>query len=76
MSPEAFEEKIIALKHREPFEPFIVELLDGRRIVVDNPGLAVNGGGAGFISHDDVFVDFDYEEVRRIFAPEEQDATK
>jgi hypothetical protein len=74
MSPEAFEEKIIALKHREPFQPFIVELVDGRRIVVDNSGIVVSGGGAGFISNDDALVDIDHQDVRRILAPEEQDA--
>lgn len=75
MSPEAFEKRLLALIHRQPFEPFVVELDSGRRIVVSHPAVAVNAGGAGFLSDDEGLVDFSHRDVRRIISREEEDAT-
>jgi hypothetical protein len=66
MTSEAFEQQLLALVHREPFSPFLVELENGRRIAIDRPAVAINNGGAGFLSDADGLVDFSCDEVRRI----------
>jgi hypothetical protein len=75
MTPEAFEQRLIALVHREPFAPFVVELEDGRRIAVDHPAVAINNGGAGFLSDADGLVDFSCRDVRRITLLTGEDVT-
>jgi hypothetical protein len=66
MMPEQFEEKIIELIHRDPFTPFIVEMIDGERLEVPHPRLAINGGGAGFIGLHGGLVDIEFSRVRSI----------
>jgi hypothetical protein len=66
MNPSEVEEKIIELKHREPFAPFIVEMNDGQSIEVPNPHVAIAGTGAGFIDQDGALVDIDFKKVRAI----------
>ena len=66
MTPEQVEEKIIALIHREPFVPFVVEMHDGQSLEIPHPRLAINGGGAGFIGPDGGLVDFEFKNVRSI----------
>lgn len=66
MTPEQVEEKIIALIHREPFVPFVVEMSDGRSLEIPHPRLAINGGGAGFIGPDGAIVNFEFKDVRTI----------
>ena len=66
MTPQQVEEKLCQLKHRRPFIPILVELLDGQRIEIDNPGIVINGGGAGFLGPDDGLVDFDFKNVRDV----------
>jgi hypothetical protein len=53
------------LKHR-PFFPFVVELLNGERIVVPFPEVAFGGGVAGFRSDEEGLVDFSHREVSSI----------
>jgi hypothetical protein len=69
MTPEQVEEKIIELIHREPFMPFIVDLMDGQTMEISHPRLAINGGGAGFIGPDGGLVDLEFENVRSITVP-------
>ncbi|HEX3314111.1 MAG TPA: hypothetical protein VHR72_04425 [Gemmataceae bacterium] len=66
MTPQEVEEKIIELKHREPFAPFIVEMDNGQSIEVHYPNLAIAGTGAGFIDHEGALVDIDFKKVRAI----------
>lgn len=66
MTPETFEQELGKVLRRDPFEPFIVELLSGRQITIDRPAVPVHNGGAGFLSDDEGLVDFDAAEVRRI----------
>jgi hypothetical protein len=67
MKAEQFEETLLQLIRRRPFEPFVVELLDGRVIEITSPKV-VGGGGATFIRDDFDLVDVVCEEVRAIRA--------
>ena len=64
MSVEQFEHELRTNKHRDPFRPFVVELIDGRSILVDEPALAFDGGRAVFLGSSDIEI-FDCEEVQR-----------
>lgn len=64
MSEELFTAKLREFTQRKPFVPFIVELVDGSRITVDNPAVAFGGGVAGFVSETDGLVDFSADQVR------------
>ncbi len=66
MTPEQVEEKIIALIHRKPFVPFVVEMNDGQSLEIPHPRLAINGGGAVFFGPDGGLVDFEFKYVRSI----------
>ena len=68
MTPQQVEEKIIELKHRVPFAPFIVDLSDGQSIEILRPNLAIAGGGAVFINidGDGALVDFEFDQVQAI----------
>lgn len=66
MTPEQVEAKVIELIHREPFTPFVLEMLDGQQVPITYPGLAINGGGAGFIGPDGGLVDVEFKNVRGI----------
>lgn len=69
MTPEQVESKVIELIHREPFVPFVVEMIDGQCLEIPHPRLAINGGGAGFIGPDGGLVDFEFKAVRSIRIP-------
>lgn len=63
MDIQEFDNQLCQLKRREPFQPFEVELLDGRVIQILCPRLAINWGGATFVSDDDELVDFQCDQV-------------
>lgn len=63
MTPEQVEEKLIALKHRKPFVPFVVEMTSGEELEIGTPGLSICGGGAGFTGPDGGLVDFEFKNV-------------
>jgi hypothetical protein len=65
MNEELFTKTLQEFTQRKPFVPFFVELVDGRRILVDYPSVAFSGGAAGFISETEV-IRFSHEEVRSI----------
>ncbi|MFM9962386.1 MAG: hypothetical protein ACKV2Q_14325 [Planctomycetaceae bacterium] len=65
MNAREIDDQLIELKHREPFQPFEVELLDGRVISFVDPNFAINGGAA-FLSDDYELVTFDWNDVRTI----------
>jgi hypothetical protein len=51
MSPDTFEQTLRCFLRREPFEPFIIELAEGRQLLIDLPHtVSVGGGGGAFIS--------------------------
>jgi hypothetical protein len=66
MTEELFTTSLRELTTRKPFWPFVVELLDGRRIVVDYPSVAFSGGAAGFLTEHDGLIRFSCEEVKNI----------
>lgn len=66
MPEEVFFHTLRQFTRREPFVPFVVELLDGRRIEVDYPSVAFSGGAAGFINSQGILERFACEEVRSI----------
>ncbi len=72
MNIKQVEERMIELKHREPFVPFVVEMADGESVQVPHSGLAINETGAGFIDPHRGIVDIDFTKVRaiRLFNPE------
>ena len=63
MSPEQVEERIVQLIHRQPFVPFVAEMLDGQTLEIPHPRLAINGGGAVFFGSEGGLVDFEFKNV-------------
>ena len=66
MSVEQFEETLRQLLRREPFQPFMVELLDGRVLTVNHPQVAFGGGAATYFTPTYDLVEFACEEVQAI----------
>jgi len=66
MTPQQVEAKVIELIHREPFMPFVVDMTDGRSLVIPHPRLSINGGGAVFFGPDGGLVDVDFKLVQTI----------
>lgn len=65
MTAKQVEEKLTDLVHREPFVPFVVELQNGKSLVVPHPP-AFDETGAGFIASDGALTDFDFKDVQAI----------
>ena len=63
MNVNEFENQLRILLRREPFQPFVVVVNDGRTIYVDEPAVAFGGGRAGFIGPDEYVEFFDCENV-------------
>ena len=71
MSKTEFDDTLRKFIRSKPFIPFVVELLNGRRIVITEPTVAFDNGGAIFVSDSDV-VRFFCEDVREMRpAPQE-----
>lgn len=66
MTAETFDLTLRRLLRQEPFQPFVVELIDGRRLVIDRRRLAVNYGGATLVMPDLELIEFVPDEVRDI----------
>ncbi len=66
MSQQDFEDSLRQFLRREPFQPFVVELLDGRVILIEQRSLAFAGGAATYGTATKDLVFFDCEEVRAI----------
>jgi len=50
MDQDRFEDLLRHFKRREPFEPFVVELLDGRVIRIEEGSVAFNAGAAVYLT--------------------------
>jgi hypothetical protein len=71
MTPEVFETELRRLRWQEPFRPFVIELLSGERVEVDDGnGLSFAGGYGTFITAKGEPIEFAHNDVRRIIAPE------
>lgn len=67
MTAEHFDELLVALRGRNPFQPFTVELLGGNRFEVDHrDAIIVRDGVAVFLRPGGVPVWFDHESVTQI----------
>lgn len=67
MERNTFDGTIRALKHRTPFRPFTVAMVNGDRLEVDHPdALAVRDGTALFAAPGGVPVIFDHEGVSQV----------
>lgn len=64
MTPEQFDETLRSFVKRRPFFPFVVELVDGRRILIPDPHVAFGGGVAGFINEEEALDGFSYDQVQ------------
>jgi hypothetical protein len=73
MSPAEFDETLRELKRAKPFIPFIVEMLDGRRILISDPKVSFDNGGAIYLTDSSLEI-FECEDVRAI-RPEPQGAS-
>ena len=74
MTSEAFQETLRLFLHRKPFLPFVAVLLDGSKITIDRSSVAMNGGGAGFLSDEEGLIDFTCDQVHHfeVLKPEFQ----
>jgi hypothetical protein len=66
MTIEQFEDTLRQFIRREPFQPFVVELLDGTLFHIEHPGVAFGGGAASYLTPNYDLVEFACEEVRSI----------
>jgi hypothetical protein len=67
MDRETFDSTMRTFKHRTPFRPFTVSLVNGERVEVDHPeALVVRDGVALFAGPGGVPAVFDYEGVAQI----------
>jgi hypothetical protein len=66
MNAEQFEDTLRQLLRQEPFQPFVVELVDGRVIEIDYPKVVIGGGGASFLTLPYDLVEFACEETQAI----------
>jgi len=65
MGIEQFEHVLRQLVRQEPFRPFLVDMVDGRILTVDQP-VVFGGGGASYITLSDEWVEFACEDVQAI----------
>ncbi|HWY88981.1 MAG TPA: hypothetical protein VNX28_19865 [Gemmataceae bacterium] len=65
MTVEQFEQTLRHLSRQEPFQPFEVEMVDGRVLTVDHP-VVFGGGAASFITPSYDLVEFACEDVQAI----------
>lgn len=67
MDRETFDSTIRTFKHRTPFRPFTISLVNGERVEVDHPEALVVRDGVGlFAGPGGVPAVFDYEGVAQI----------
>ena len=69
MSTDVFQQTLRAFLRREPFEQFVIELVDGRQLLIDLPHtVALGTSRACFMTPDYEFHSFTCDEVRDIRA--------
>lgn len=68
MNQTQFEDTLLQFIRREPFEPFVVEKLDGTVIHVEYCGVVYNAGGATYVTKDFDFIEFTCEDTRAMRA--------
>jgi hypothetical protein len=67
MDRDTFDATLRAFKHRKPFQPFTLAMVNGDRVDVDHPdALALRDGVALFAGPGGVPVIFDHEGVSQV----------
>jgi hypothetical protein len=67
MSKDEFHSELRQFLNHQPFNPFTVEMRDGRRLAVMKPQVVFCDGAASFIDPEDgSLVDFFHDEVQQI----------
>jgi hypothetical protein len=67
MTADEFERAIIDRNHREPFQPFVIELLNGTRYeVVRRFSAGIRDGVAGCFSRGRLILHIPWDEVRQV----------
>jgi hypothetical protein len=66
MSEQQFDQILCECLRREPFQPFVIELVNGKRYEFHAPRLALDYGVAGFLSESEGLVTIPCEEVLHI----------
>jgi hypothetical protein len=67
MTRENYQKAVDAFKQRVPFQPFAIEMEDGRRFVVEDPQVLHCYAGAGTFLHPNGDFDFvDSEDVKQL----------
>jgi hypothetical protein len=66
MTIQQVEQKVIELIHREPFVPFVLEMVDGQSVEILHPRLSIDYTGAGFIGPEGGLVGIEFKNVRVI----------
>lgn len=67
MDRETFDATFRTFKHRTPFRPFTVSLVNGERLEIDHPEALVVRDGVGlFVGPGGVPAVFDYEGVAQV----------
>jgi hypothetical protein len=67
MDRETFDVTIRTFKHRTPFRPFTVSLVNGERLEIDHPEALVARDGVGlFVGPGGIPAVFDYEGVAQV----------
>ncbi len=75
MTAEMFERTLRSFVRHSPFQPFVMELEEGRQILIDDPeAVAFNGSGAGYIGPEEIYM-IASDRVRAIH-PAHQDQEK
>jgi hypothetical protein len=67
MQREIFQQTLHDLRWREPPQPFVIELSDGRKIQVDDPlAIALAEKAAVFLSPEYELVEFSTDEIQAV----------
>jgi hypothetical protein len=66
MAPDLFEQELRRFIRARPFYNFVIEMNDGRTIVVDQPTAAINSGGAGLVDADGEIQFIEGDQVREL----------
>ena len=65
MAKDEFETCLRQYLERRPFQPFVIELTDGRRLVIKQLPVVFSDGAASFIDPaDGALVDFSHDQVQ------------
>jgi hypothetical protein len=66
MNADEFENALRQFLANQPFQPFAVELIDGRLIEIARPKVVLGGGAASFFTPDYELIEFACEQTRSI----------